>query len=270
MHSSTDLPLDRPSRPAYRSAAPWSRTGRRWAACPAPGAASAGGLPPAVDLLSSSVALLAVALAAGAKVFPALPLAPLLLLVVYGALGVYGALTARRPRRRGRHGLAGDPPPRRRPLRLVGLADDPARRRRPAGALGRLRGSSTPPPAAFSSPLLRRFDSVERWVLVGDEATAARLKAYEPLRAYATVVATVPPDDEDDDRGRGPRRRPRGRRPLPRRPRRDRAPGMPTTRACSISSAPSSRSACRSASCPAPSTCSRRPPRRRARSAACP
>ncbi|MFI5026263.1 MAG: glycosyltransferase, partial [Solirubrobacterales bacterium] len=37
----------------------------------------------------------------------------------------------------------------------------------------------------------------ERWVLVGDEATAQRLRAYEPLRAYAKVVATVPPGGDD-------------------------------------------------------------------------
>ena len=60
---------------------------------------------PVVDLVSSSVALIAVVLLAGVAVFPALPIAPLLLVVVYGALGVYGSNPAQRlARRRGRHG----------------------------------------------------------------------------------------------------------------------------------------------------------------------
>lgn len=52
-----------------------------------------------------------------------------------------------------------------------------------------------------STPLLRQLDYIERWVLVGDEATAERLKAYEPLRDYAMVVATVPPSEDDSQAG---------------------------------------------------------------------
>ena len=72
---------------------------------------------------------------------------------------------------------------------------------------------------ALIAPYLQRLDRAERWVLVGDEATAERLRAYAPLRRLrqrrrhraARRGATPAPR---------PRRRPRGRRALPRRPRR--------------------------------------------------
>src|SRR5436190_15495120 len=50
---------------------------------------------PVVDLVSSSIALTAVALASGSGAFPALPISPLILVAVYGMLGVYGASTSR-------------------------------------------------------------------------------------------------------------------------------------------------------------------------------
>ena len=40
---------------------------------------------------------------------------------------------------------------------------------------------------SLSAPLLGRLDEVERWVLVGDEATAERLKAY------AAAARSTPP-----------------------------------------------------------------------------
>jgi hypothetical protein len=49
---------------------------------------------------------------------------------------------------------------------------------------------------ALSAPLLGRLDRIERWVLVGDDTTAERLKAYEPLRKYASVVCTVAPFED--------------------------------------------------------------------------
>src|SRR3954452_15339535 len=91
MHSSTDLPLDRtfstgaPQRAALvqdrptLGSLPRARRSLGW------------WLPPVVDLFSSSVALIAVALIAGVGAFPAFPVAPLLLIVLYGVLGVYGA-----------------------------------------------------------------------------------------------------------------------------------------------------------------------------------
>jgi Glycosyl transferase family 2 len=199
MHSSTDLPLDRTFSPGVPQrgalvqdrptlgSLPRARRGLGW------------WLPPALDLLSSSVALIVVALAAGSKVFPALPLSPLLLIVVYGALGVYGS-------RNQRGGLSGEDGMAWPVMRLLVAAlfawsaslmiplDGGAQL-----ALWGLFMVIDIAARSFSSPLLRRLDTVERWVLVGDEVTASRLKAYEPLRAYATVVATVPPGDEEDE-----------------------------------------------------------------------
>ncbi len=198
MHSSTDLPLDQtfttgvPQRGALvqdrptLGSLPRASRGLGW------------WLPPALDLLSSSVALVVVALAAGSKVFPALPLSPLLLIVVYGALGVYGARN-QRGALGGEDGMAW--PVMR--LLVAALFAWSASLMIPLGggaqlALWGIFIVIDTAARSFSSPLLRRLDPVERWVLVGDEVTASRLKAYEPLRAYATVVATVPPDDEDD------------------------------------------------------------------------
>ena len=54
----------------------------------------------------------------------------------------------------------------------------------------------------LSGPLLERLETPERWILVGDEVTADRLRAYEPLEAFATVVGTVPPGDGASTSGR--------------------------------------------------------------------
>jgi Glycosyl transferase family 2 len=159
-----------------------------------------GWLLPFIDLASSSIALTVVALASGDDPFPALPLAPLLLVVVYGLLGVYGAQPFSRS---GDSGIAWPM------IRLL------------AAALFAWSASLLVPLATgaqlglwalfvvldatarkIAAPFLQRLDRVERWVLVGDEATAERLKAYEPLRAFATVVGTVPPS-EDDARSAG-------------------------------------------------------------------
>jgi Glycosyl transferase family 2 len=153
-------------------------------------------LVPGIDLLASSVALLAVATVNGDKLFPALPLAPLLLVAVYGLLGVYTA----RPTRGAleiESGLAWPV------IRLIVAAlfawsasllsglDGGAQL-----ALWALFVALDLVGRSFSASYLRRLDRVERWVLVGDEATAERLRAYPPLRAYAEVVGTVPPPNE--------------------------------------------------------------------------
>jgi hypothetical protein len=192
MHTPLDLPLKQPF-PAERrqqeavvqdrptlGAMPRAKRGLGW------------WLIPAIDLLSSSLALGAVALAAGSSVFPALPLTPLLLVIVYGALGVYGA---QRPR-----GALGD--------------DDglgwPAIRLLVAAVFAWSTSLLIPLGGGeqlglwgvfvlldalarrVGTPLVQRLDTVERWVLVGPEATAERLLAYEPLRAFARVVGRVP------------------------------------------------------------------------------
>jgi glycosyl transferase family 2 len=191
MQSSTDFPLDNtfPSVESRRGALvqdrptlgslPRARRGLGW------------WLPPVVDLLSSSVALVAIALIASVAVFPAFPIAPLLLVALNGILGVYGA-NASRTGFGGEEGMAWPV------IRLLLAAVF-------AWAVSLITpldgGSQLGLWVAFavldtfgrtlSAPLLGRLDQVERWVLVADEATAERLKAYEPLRRYASIVCTV-------------------------------------------------------------------------------
>jgi len=153
-------------------------------------------LAPAVDLLSSSVALLAVALVAGVDVFPALLVAPLLLIVLYGVLGVYGTNASK-------NGLGAEDGMAWPVIRLLMAAVFAWS----ASLLTPLDGGAQLALLAtfavldtagrsLTTPLLGRLDSIERWVLVGDETTAERLKAFAPLRAYATVVCTVAPFED--------------------------------------------------------------------------
>lgn len=196
MQSSTDFPLDNTfssvesrrgalvqDRPTLGSL-PRARRGLGW------------WLPPAVDLLSSSVALVAVALIAGAAVFPAFPIAPLVLVALNAILGVYGASASR-------SGLGSE----------EGMAW-PVIRLLLAAVFAWSVSLITPLSGgaqlglwvafavldtvgrALSAPLRGRLDEIERWVLVGDDATAARLKAYEPLRHYASIVCTVTPFED--------------------------------------------------------------------------
>jgi hypothetical protein len=148
---------------------------------------------PAIDLASSSIALTAVALASGAGLFPALPLSPLILVLVYGMLGVYGA----KPQHGGFGGDDGMAWPAMR-LLVAALFAWSASLLIPldGGAQLALWGVFVGLDVVACSlgvRLVHRVDRVERWVLVGEEPTSDRLKAYEPLRAFATVVATVPP-----------------------------------------------------------------------------
>ncbi len=197
MQSSTDFPLDNtfPSVDSRRGALvqdrptlgslPRARRGLGW------------WLPPSVDFLSSSIALVAVTLIAGVAVFPVFPIAPLLLIVLNGILGIYGA-NASRTAFGGDEGLAW-PVIR---LLLAAVFAWSASLITPLSG-----GAQLGLWVAFAvldtvgrtlcAPLLGRLDRVERWVLVGDEATADRLKAYEPLRSYASIVCTVTPFDEE-------------------------------------------------------------------------
>jgi hypothetical protein len=152
---------------------------------------------PVIDLISSSVALGLVALAAGSSVFPAFPIAPLGLIVVYGILGVYGSHPA--PGAISREDGAAWPAVR--VLAAAGFAWVCSL----MIALGG--GAQLGLWAVFvlidtvarsvSTPYLQKLDSPERWVLVGDDETADRLRGYAPLRTFATIVGTVPPDRED-------------------------------------------------------------------------
>jgi hypothetical protein len=193
MNPSTDLSLDRPfptrarrealvqDRPTLGSMPRAKRSIGWW-------------LLPVVDFLSSSVVLAIVVLIAGTNAFPAVPVAPLLLVAVYGLLGIYGA----RPSRGNEEGLAWPV------IRLLAatLFAWSASLLTPLGGGAQLAlwgGFVVLDTAArrFGAPLFQRLDQVERWVLVADETTAQRLRAYEPLRAYAQVIATVPPGGGD-------------------------------------------------------------------------
>jgi hypothetical protein len=191
MHGSTDLPLDRtfPTSEPRRGALvqdrptlgslPRAHRGLGW------------WLPPLVDLISSSVALIGVALIAGVGVFPAFPIAPLLLVGGNGVLGVYGA---------SKNSLGNEDGMAWPVIRLLMAAVFAwsASLLVPLGGGAQLAlwvafALLDTAGRALSAPLLGRIDSAERWVLVGDDTTAERLKAFEPLRKYASVVCTVAP-----------------------------------------------------------------------------
>jgi hypothetical protein len=147
---------------------------------------------PAIDLVSSSLALIGVAAAVGTNVFPALPVAPLLLVATYGILGVYGSHPSHTATGR-EDGLAW-PVIR---LLVAALFAWIASLMIPLGAGAQLilwAGFALLDTLARATtlPHIEKLESAERWILVGDEATAERLRAYAPLRDYAEVVATMP------------------------------------------------------------------------------
>jgi hypothetical protein len=152
---------------------------------------------PAVDFVSSMVALLLISTIDGAKLFPALPIAPLILVAAYFFLGVYGSHPTR-------GALAGEDGAGWPVIRFL------------VAALFAWSASLMVPIAATAqlglwvlfiavdsasrvliAPYLERLNSPERWVLVGDEETAERLRAYAPLSKFAAVVGTVPPSQDD-------------------------------------------------------------------------
>jgi hypothetical protein len=156
---------------------------------------------PAIDALCSSLALLAVTLIARVDVFPALPVAPLMLVGVYALLGVYGS--------RPNAGAVGEDGAGWPVIRLlVGALFAWV-----ASLLTQIDGVEQL--ALFAAfvvldfgvraivgPTLEGLVPIERWVLVGDEDVAERLRGYPPLRRYASVVASVEPHDTNDPTGR--------------------------------------------------------------------
>jgi hypothetical protein len=194
MHSSTDVPLDRRFQPqsAAREAVVQDRPtlGAMPMARRGPGL----WLLPLVDFFSSSVALAVVAALGSVAFVPAFPLASLVLIVVYALLGVYGSPSARAEE-------AGAGWPIIRALVAIAFAWS-ASLLAPLGGieqLGLWLGFIALDTACRSilSPYLERLNPQERWVLVGDEDTAERLRAYAPLKKYASVVGTVPPAEKD-------------------------------------------------------------------------
>ena len=152
---------------------------------------------PAADLLCSALALAVVALLAGKSVFPALPVAPLLVLAACAILGDYGSVPTRGP-------LGGEAGARELATRLLVAA-------LLAWSAGLIAGLGIVPQLVLwalfvlldaaarvvSAPLLQSLRRQERWVLVGDEETAERLRGFRPLRDFAELVGTVGPDRDD-------------------------------------------------------------------------
>jgi hypothetical protein len=204
LNTSADLPLDQPIAPRReRSEAivqdrpmlgslPHAHRGLSW------------WLIPGIDFIASSAALLAIAALDNHAAFPALPLAPMLLLFVYGLLGVYSSKPARGAIEAD-NGVAWPV------IRLVvaGIFAWTTSLLMPLDggtqlALFGLFVLLDFVGRAFCVPILQRLDHTERWVLVGDEATAERLRAFAPLRQYAEVVCTVPAP-ENNGSGAGTR-----------------------------------------------------------------
>ncbi len=149
---------------------------------------------PLVDFLCSSLILALVAVLADVAYLPAFPLAPIILLGVYTLLGVYGSESARADERG-----AGWPVIR---YLVAALFAWLASLMTPLGSLDQLvlwLGFIVIDSVSRSlmAPYIERLNPQERWVLVGDQEVAERLRAYAPLKKYANVVGTVPPAERD-------------------------------------------------------------------------
>jgi hypothetical protein len=152
---------------------------------------------PTVDFVSSSLVLIVVAALDGAALFPAFPIAPLVLIGLYGILGVYGA----QPSSQALGEEDGPAWPVIRILMAAGfvwsasLITDLSTTAQLSLWVGFVLLDSAG--RAIGARQIRNLDGVERWVLVGENSTTERLKAYKPLRARATIVCTVTPDSDD-------------------------------------------------------------------------
>jgi hypothetical protein len=194
MHSSTDVPLDRPFQPQANPREAVVQDRPTLGAMPMARRGPGLWLLPLVDFFSSSVALAVVAAFDSVRFVPAFPLAPLVLVVVYALLGVYGVRSTR-----DEQNGAGWPIIR---FLVAGMFAWSASLLTPLGGieqLGLWLGFIALDTACRTilSPHLERLNPQERWVLVGDEDTADRLHAYAPLKKYASVVGTVPPAEKD-------------------------------------------------------------------------
>jgi hypothetical protein len=194
MHSSTDVPLDSPFQPQASTREALVQDRPTLGAMPMARRGPGLWLLPLADFLSSSIALAVVTAFDGVRFIPAFPISSLILVLVYGLLGVYGSASAR-----AEEGARGWPVIR---FLVAALFAWSASLLTPLGGieqLGLWLGFIVLDTAlrAILSPYIERFNPQERWVLVGDEETADRLRAYAPLRKYANVVGTVPPAEKD-------------------------------------------------------------------------
>jgi hypothetical protein len=154
---------------------------------------------PGADLLCSGLATVFVAVLDGRSVLPAFPLTSLLVLFVCAFLGDYGSDPKRTP-------IEGKVGARELAVRMLVAA-------LLAWSAGLISGLSVGSQlgifAVFllldaaarlaAGPLLRRLRRQERWVLVGDDSTAERLRGFGPLRDFAQLVGAVEPDQGDPE-----------------------------------------------------------------------
>lgn len=154
---------------------------------------------PGIDFVSSSIALLVVAAIAGKTAFPAVPVAPLLLVIVYGALGVYGSHPSRTATG-SEDGLAW-PVIRLLVAALFAWVSSLMSGLDAADQVILWAGFALLDTLARATTVrhIEKLNPLEQWILVGDEATAERLRAYAPLRDYATIVAVMPPTEDGAD-----------------------------------------------------------------------
>jgi hypothetical protein len=194
MQSSTDVPFDPPFKPQAGAREALVQDRPALGAMPMAKRGPGLWLLPLIDFVSSSLALAALAALAGVAFLPAFPIAPALLLVIYVLLGVYGIQSAR-----AKESGAGWPIIR---FLVAGAFVWVASLLTPLSSieqLGLWLGFIVLDSACRSlfTPYIERHNPQERWVLVGEEDTAERLRAYAPLRKYANVVGTVPPAERD-------------------------------------------------------------------------
>jgi hypothetical protein len=199
MHSSTDLPLDGRFPQKSRGLEALVQDRPTLGTMPLAKRGAALWLIPLADFLSSSVALAAMAAVAGVPLLPAFPVAPLILIGVYALLGIYGTQSARAEDRG-----AGWPIIRFLVAAIFAWASSLLTPLGSVEQLGLWLGFIALDSAcrSLSAPYLQKLSPTERWVLVGDEGTAERLRAYAPLAEYAQLVGTVPPADDSGSAGR--------------------------------------------------------------------
>jgi hypothetical protein len=157
-----------------------------------------------LDAISSGLALAAILMMGGAHALPALPIAPLLFGGAIAACGGY---------RRRSDELSGAGPRWIFRILAAGLfswsaallasTGGPALDAGAQVSLWALTVLISAAARTAAAPLVRRLRRPERWIVVGDEATAGELAAYAPLRHYASIVCEVMTSgngSEDPDR----------------------------------------------------------------------
>jgi hypothetical protein len=194
MEASPDVPLEQPFKPQATAREALVQDRPTLGAMPMARRGVGFWLLPLVDLVSSSIALAAVAALAGVAVVPAFPVAPAILIGVYGLLGVYGAESARDS-----ENGAGWPIIRFLVAAIFAWSASLLTSLGAAEQLGLWVGFIVLDSGCrtLAAPYVERLNPQERWVLVGDDETAERLRAYAPLKKYAQVVGIVPPSEKD-------------------------------------------------------------------------